>query len=126
MLTILTLVILSLGWGAADRGAVGDSGEMEAKVAGQFTGGGGAEALYPNFVQIGDRIQRGVLSLSLLYSFGEVVRVEMFDALGRRVHSGIIAGPKLGIDVSGFPAGVYFVWVRMGSKLQTNRKVVLR
>ncbi len=126
MLSVLTLVILSLGWGTGDRGVAVDSGEQEEKVAGQFNGGVGAEAVNRNFVEIGGEVQRGVLSVSLLYSFGEEVRVEMFDALGRRVHSGVITGPRLGIDVSGFPVGVYFLWVRMGQNFQANRKVVIR
>ncbi|MDX1532271.1 MAG: T9SS type A sorting domain-containing protein [Rhodothermales bacterium] len=55
------------------------------------------------------------------------VRVEVFDALGRRVallHDGPTPALGVGFDLSGRPAGLYFVRVT-GEGVTTTRRVTL-
>ncbi len=61
--------------------------------------------------------------------FDPIYRMRIFDALGRTVYTQAVKPPRFGekveeVNVSRWPAGVYFVLFERGSKFQTRRFVV--
>ncbi|HEX8385002.1 MAG TPA: YCF48-related protein [Rubricoccaceae bacterium] len=73
----------------------------------------------------------GRVAFALTLAAPEAVRVEAFDALGRRVavlHDGpLAAGPHaLTFDASALPAGVYVVRAEVSGRVSTTRLVVAR
>lgn len=68
---------------------------------------------------------QGVLFVGFAYSFGEEVRLELFDVLGRRAYVEMLNGPRTAIDVSGMTRGVYFLSARTDTNQGVMRKVVI-
>ncbi len=73
----------------------------------------------------------GRVSLSVAVPAGGDVRVDVFDALGRRVarvHDGPLAAGThpFALDASALPAGVYVVRLLAGSEARSQRLVVVR
>ena len=65
------------------------------------------------------------LNISLAYSFGETVKVELFDVLGVRVFKTAFDGPRLSFDISSLNRGVYFVKVVIGEGKYLTRRVII-
>lgn len=67
-----------------------------------------------------------VLFVSLAYSFGEQVRIELYDVLGLKVYKEVLTGPRTAIDVSGLSQGVYFLAVKAeGARRSVIRRVII-
>lgn len=66
-----------------------------------------------------------ILFVGFTYSFGEEVRLELFDVLGRRVHAETLSGPRTAIDVFSLSRGVYFLSARTDSNQRVMRRVVI-
>ncbi|MBN2378846.1 T9SS type A sorting domain-containing protein [candidate division WOR-3 bacterium] len=65
------------------------------------------------------------LNVSLTYSFGESISVELYNVIGIRVLKAALEGPRTSIDVSRLDRGVYFVTVIMGDIRRTTRRVIV-
>lgn len=99
---------------AAEDGYTGDYLISETKAAEDST----------EMVEVHPRLARDFFYVSLAYSFGDEVNVDVFDVIGSPVAAYTFEGPRLMVDVSAFEPGVYFVCVRVEQTRITRRVIV--
>jgi len=78
-----------------------------------------------NFIVIWPEQVQNTLNVSLTYSFGETITVELYNAIGTRVLRTVLTNPRTSIDVSRLDRGVYFVSVILGDARRTTRRVIV-
>lgn len=66
-----------------------------------------------------------ILNVSLAYSFGETITLELYDVIGCCVLRTTVQSPRMSIDVSHLERGVYFVSVVMGESERLTRRVIV-
>ncbi|NLI98932.1 T9SS type A sorting domain-containing protein [bacterium] len=117
-------IIFGLLWGSGNEGVhdLGAGGEG-------VTEENPALTLYQNpnanLIDISVEPVHKILSVSILYSFGDIVSLELFDVMGRKLFNGTLDGPKRHIDISSFSPGIYFLLARSGQSNQVSRKIIL-
>jgi hypothetical protein len=85
----------------------------------------GEEHLLSNAIQVEPKIVSDIMYVSLAYSFGEEVRLELYDVLGVRVRSVVMTGPRVSVDVSTLPQGVYFLYASLGQDQRAVKRVII-
>ncbi|MBD3286433.1 T9SS type A sorting domain-containing protein, partial [candidate division WOR-3 bacterium] len=77
-----------------------------------------------NFIVIWPEYVKNRLNVSLTYSFGEEITVELYNVIGTRVLKTRLSGPRTSIDVSRLDSGVYFVSVIAGDERRTTHRII--
>ena len=78
-----------------------------------------------NFIVIWPEQVQNRLNISLTYSFGDKITVELYNAIGALVLKTDLVNPRTSIDVSLLDRGVYFVSVITEGKRCTTRRVII-
>ena len=78
-----------------------------------------------DYIEIYPQPAHNVLFVALNYSFNEPVTIELYDVLGIRVRSKVLAGPRVCIDVSALPRGVYFLYASLGQEQRVVKRVII-
>jgi len=115
MQTLILLAVFNIFAGAVEEPVpdVGDSAEVVQE-----------EAAF-DFLEIYPQPTHDILFVALTYSFGEEVRIEIFDVLGIKIHAEVLDAPRTAIDVSDFPRGVYFLSAATERSGHLIRKVII-
>lgn len=78
-----------------------------------------------DFLEVYPQPAHDILFVGVAYSFGEPVTIELFDVLGLSVHKEVLDGPRLAIDVSDLPRGVYFLAADKDDQPKVMRRIII-
>ncbi|GEM_PF-5168340 len=99
-----------LNWHKPDNQLTAESSETSPKV---------------QFIEVNIQSGANALNISLAYSFGEPVKLTLYDVVGRSVYKEVMTSPRFKIDISGFARGVYYLQAVMGENRHCTQKVVI-